>query len=148
MRKKLLPLAAGRRANTRQTDPTLSEKGVGNSEKPVKSKERAKSKSVVTKASVVKKVTASESRLVARASEDIVDLIKNAADIANMSVSQFLKDAAIERAQDVISKHQVIHLTVKGANELFAALENPPAPNKFLRDAAARYEERANGRAS
>ena len=115
MKKKLLPLAS-------QTG-SVSPKPVGFKKSPA----------------------SSEPRLVARASQDVVDLIKNAADLAGVSLSQFLTDSAVKSAEKVIAEKQQIHLSVESANMVFAAIENPPAPNSHLLAAAARFEERRNG---
>jgi len=42
----------------------------------------------------------------------------------------------------VIEKAKTITLTLEGANNVFDALEKPPAPNKALLDAANRFKQK------
>ncbi len=87
-------------------------------------------------------VAPKEARLVARTSVDMRELIKYAADLSGATISQFLIEAAAAKAESVIEKARTITLTLEGANNVFDALEKPPAPNKALLDAANRFKER------
>lgn len=84
-------------------------------------------------------------RLQMRAPTDVIELIRRAADISNVTVSQFLAKSALDKAIAVIDQHCVVRLTEEGASALYAALKNPPAPTPYLLEAAARYEQRTNG---
>ena len=86
--------------------------------------------------------TLKDTRLVARVSQDIQELISNAAEISGSTLSQFLVDAATAKALDVISQAQTVKLSMAGASKVFEAIENPPAPNKKLMAAAKRYQEK------
>ena len=80
-----------------------------------------------------------------RAPTDVIELIRRAADISNVTVSQFLAKSALDKAVAVIDQHCVVRLTEEGASALYAALKNPPAPTPYLLEAAARYEQCTNG---
>lgn len=86
-------------------------------------------------------VAPKEARLVARVSQDVQELIKNAADMSGATLSQFIVEAVTAKANSVIEQTRNIRLTLEGANRVFDALENPPAPNKALLDAANRYKQ-------
>ena len=66
-----------------------------------------------------------ETRLVARTSKEIQDIIQRAADYSGATLSQFLIDSAMEKARTVIRQTETLHLSMKGADALFEALENP-----------------------
>lgn len=85
-------------------------------------------------------VTAKEARLVARASADVQELIKYAADLSGATISQFIIEAATAKANSVIEKVKNIQLSLEGANNIFNALENPPTPNQALLEAANRFK--------
>lgn len=85
-------------------------------------------------------VTAKEARLVARASTDVQELIKYAADLSGATISQFIIEAATAKANSVIEKVKKIQLSIEDANNIFNALENPPAPNQALLTAATRFK--------
>lgn len=89
--------------------------------------------------------TRSTVRLQMRAATDVIEFIRRAADISNVTVSQFLTESAMDKAIAVIDQHCVVRLTDEGASALYAALKNPPAPTPYLVEAAARYEQRTNG---
>ncbi|TVQ68900.1 MAG: DUF1778 domain-containing protein [Oceanospirillales bacterium] len=85
-----------------------------------------------------------DSRLVARASGEIQEIIQRAADYSGSSVSQFLIEAAMEKARNVIERSETLHLSMNGADALFAALDNPPKPNSKLMKAAQHYKDTVN----
>ncbi len=90
----------------------------------------------------MKPVTAKEARLVARASADVQELIKCAAELSGATISQFILDAAVTKANALIDSMNSIKLSLQSANALFDALENPPAPNSSLLAAADRYKSK------
>jgi uncharacterized protein (DUF1778 family) len=90
----------------------------------------------------MKPVTAKEARLVARASADVQELIKCAAELSGATISQFIVDAAVTKANALIESMNSIKLSLESANALFDALENPPAPNSTLLAAADRYKRK------
>ena len=87
-----------------------------------------------------------ETRLVARTSTDIQEIIQRAADYSGATLSQFLIDAAMEKAHSVITQTEVLHLSMKGAEALFDALDNPPKTNSKLLKAVKHYKGVVNVR--
>ncbi len=85
-----------------------------------------------------------ETRLVARASTEVQEIIQRAADYSGATISQFLIESAMEKARNVIEQSEALHLSMAGADALFDALENPPKANKKLRKAAQHYQETVN----
>ena len=80
-------------------------------------------------------------RLVARVSQDVQELIIMAAEISGATLSQFIVESATSKANKVITQSQTIKLSMKGAQAVFSALENPPSPNNKLKAAALRYNK-------
>ncbi|MCP4271258.1 MAG: DUF1778 domain-containing protein [Gammaproteobacteria bacterium] len=87
-----------------------------------------------------------ETRLVARTSSEVQEVIQRAADYSGTTLSQFLIEAAMDKARNVIERTETIHLSMTGADALFAILENPPAANAKIKRAAKRYKEVVNVR--
>ena len=85
-----------------------------------------------------------ETRLVARTSTEIQEIIQRAADYSGATLSQFLIESAMEKARNVIERTETLHLSIAGADALFSALENPPKANKKLLKAAVHYKGTAN----
>ncbi|WP_252178154.1 DUF1778 domain-containing protein [Endozoicomonas sp. 4G] len=85
-----------------------------------------------------------ETRLVARASYEVQEMIQRAADYSGATLSQFLIDSAMEKARTVIAETEAIHLSGKSADALLEALENPPKANSKLLEAAENYRGSVN----
>ncbi len=85
-----------------------------------------------------------DTRLVARTSTEIQEIIQRAADYSGATLSQFLIDSAIEKARNVIEKAETLNLSMASADTLFATLENPPKANDKLIKAAQRYRDSVN----
>ncbi len=86
-----------------------------------------------------------ETRLVARASTEVQEVIQRAADYSGATLSQFLIESAMERARSVIERSEALHLSMAGADALFSALENPPKANNKLLKAVQDYKSTVNG---
>jgi len=82
-----------------------------------------------------------ETRLVARTSTEIQEIIQRAADYSGATVSQFLIESAMEKARNVIERTETLHLSMAGADALLAVLENPPKANIKLLKAAQHYKD-------
>lgn len=85
-----------------------------------------------------------ETRLVARTTTEIQKIIQRAADYSGATLSQFLIESAMENARNVIERTETLHLSMTGADALFAALENPPKANSKLLKAAKHYKDTVN----
>jgi uncharacterized protein (DUF1778 family) len=56
------------------------------------------------------------------------------------TLNQFLVQAALERANEVLEREQTIALSLESAEHLFRLLENPPDPNERLKEVIQRHE--------
>lgn len=79
-------------------------------------------------------------RITARVPSNIREQLIEAAAFSGSTLNNFLVQAAIEKAQAVIEKERNIKLSYKDAEVFFKALENPPEPNKKLKDAVKKYK--------
>ena len=80
-----------------------------------------------------------EDRLNIRVRPDTRARIQQAADVAHVPVSDFVREAAERRAAEVLAEHErVTSLPVAVYEALVAALDAPTVPNDALRQAAAR----------
>ncbi|WP_417559744.1 DUF1778 domain-containing protein [Marinomonas sp.] len=83
-------------------------------------------------------------RLVARAPKDVQEIISNAAELSGASMSQFLINAALEKAKKVVERNRLLMLSMEGANRFFEALDNTPEI-QHLDDAYKALEGYENG---
>lgn len=87
-----------------------------------------------------------ETRLVARTSIEIQEIIQRAADYSGSTLSHFLIESAMEKARTVIEQAESLHLSICSADALLSALENPSKANAKLRKAAKNYQDTVNVR--
>jgi uncharacterized protein (DUF1778 family) len=80
-------------------------------------------------------------RLEARVTSEQKSLIQHAAELEGRSVTDYIIASVEVAARETIRAHQILELTVRETEALFAALENPPEPNEQLRAAAREYRE-------
>jgi uncharacterized protein (DUF1778 family) len=66
-------------------------------------------------------------------------ILKKAAALTGQDLTSFITAATVERAIEVIEKHERIVLSEKDAEFFLATLENPPEPSDKLKAAAAEY---------
>ncbi len=81
-------------------------------------------------------------RITARVSAQVKDTLSSAAEIMGATLNQFLIQAALEKAENIIEKEKIIYLSKKDAEVFFSSLENPPEPNKKLKNAYVNYKEK------
>ncbi|WP_404359512.1 DUF1778 domain-containing protein [Methylotuvimicrobium sp. KM1] len=85
---------------------------------------------------------ANNERITARVSEQIKETLIAAADLTGATLNQFLVQAALEKAERVIEKDKLIHLSQQDAEFFFDVLDNPPEPNDKLINAVKNYKAR------
>lgn len=85
-----------------------------------------------------------EKRLVARAGPEIHRLIVEAAELQGSTVSQFLLDAAMERAALVTERATRLSTSREAFESMMEALDQPARPLPRLRQAAQRYKEQVD----
>jgi uncharacterized protein (DUF1778 family) len=77
-------------------------------------------------------MSAKTERISARVDERVLETLTRAASLVGSTVNQFLVQAALERAQNVIEEQDIIRLSTKDSERFFNAIENPPPPNEKL----------------
>jgi uncharacterized protein (DUF1778 family) len=85
-------------------------------------------------------IAISSERITARVSAQIKQTLTDAANLSGATLNQFLVQAALEKAQHIIEKDTLIHLSKNDAEAFFQALERPPQPNAKLLDAVKHYK--------
>ncbi len=65
---------------------------------------------------------------------------EKAADILGMNLSSFLRTIALERSSEILRRQESILLNNKDRDAFLAALDNPPEPNKALKQAYKDYK--------
>ena len=79
-------------------------------------------------------------RITARVSDGVRDTLEQAAELLGATVNQFVVQTAYVEAQRVIERESVIRLSQKDAHKVLALLDNPPKPNKRLKDAVKTFQ--------
>jgi uncharacterized protein (DUF1778 family) len=80
-------------------------------------------------------------RITARVSDTVRVTLEQAAELLGATVNQFVVQTAYQEAQRVIERESVIRLSQKDARKVLALLDNPPKPNKRLRDAVKVFKD-------
>lgn len=68
------------------------------------------------------------------------ETLQTAADLSGATLDQFLLQAALKEAQEILAKERVITLSAKDADTVFSLIENPPEPSDKLKQAAIKYK--------
>lgn len=82
-----------------------------------------------------------QARIGARVPREVYETLCRAAELTGATVNQFLVQAALKEAQEVIEREEVIRLSPRDWNWLLDLLENPPKPNARLKAAMKRYRK-------
>lgn len=85
--------------------------------------------------------TDKEKRLVARVNPEVHRRIAEAAELQGSTVSQFLLESALERADQVTEQVTRLRVSREGFEKMMEALDQPPRALPRLRRAAQRYKE-------
>lgn len=80
-------------------------------------------------------------RLEIRLKSDAKELIQQAAELRNQSLTQFVLATLTEGAEKVVAEHEQRVLSDRDRDLFLKLLENPPAPNPKLRRAAASHRK-------
>ncbi len=84
--------------------------------------------------------TYNEISLTTKLPASVKDTLQKAADLTETTLNKFMVQAAVKEAQKVIEAQQVIHLSSQDADRIFSLIENPPTPNKYLKEAIQRHQ--------
>lgn len=80
-------------------------------------------------------------RIGARVPREVYETLCRAAELTGATVNQFLVQAALKEAREVIERQEVIRLSPRDWNWLLDLMENPPKPNAKLKAALKRYRK-------
>jgi len=80
-------------------------------------------------------------RITARVSESVRTTLEQAAELSRATVNQFVVQTAYQEAQRLIERETVIRLSQEDARLVLALMDNPPKPNKRLKDAVKAFRE-------
>lgn len=84
---------------------------------------------------------AKQDRIGARVPREVYETLCRAAELTGATVNQFLVQAALKEAQEVIERQEVIRLSPRGWSWLLDLMENPPKPNAKMKAALKRYKK-------
>ncbi len=84
---------------------------------------------------------AKQDRIGARVPHEVYETLCRAAELTGATVNQFLVQAALKEAQEVIEREEVIRLSPRDWNWLLDLMEHPGKPNAQLSAALKRYQE-------
>lgn len=86
-------------------------------------------------------------RVSARLPKALQSRLEAAAELVGTTVNQFMVQAALEKAEQVIEHERVIKLSTRDMRQLLFALDSPRPPNDRLQAALARHRELMRGAA-
>jgi uncharacterized protein (DUF1778 family) len=85
-------------------------------------------------------------RISARLPKDVRERIEEAADRSGATLNQFLVQAAIEKADQILEREKVTKLSARDSEWLLNLLDQPPrAPNAKLQRALDDYQKATRG---
>ena len=84
---------------------------------------------------------AKQERIGARVPREVYETLCRAAELTGTTVNQFVVQAALKEAQEVIVREEVIRLSPRDWNWLLDLMENPSKPNAKLKAAMKRYQK-------
>lgn len=79
-------------------------------------------------------------RITARVSDAVRVTLEQAAELSGATVNQFVVQTAYQEAQRLIERESVIRLSQKDARKILILLDNPPRPNKRLKEAVKAFK--------
>ncbi len=80
-----------------------------------------------------------DDRVTTRIPRNVKNTLEQAANITGATLNQFIVQAALKEAQQILEAERVINLSEKDAETVFSLLENPPEPNENLKQAAEKH---------
>jgi uncharacterized protein (DUF1778 family) len=80
-------------------------------------------------------------RLTFRVTDEVMQRLNEALRVSGRTLTEFVTEAAIDKADEVIERERVLRITERDMEALPAALENPPEPNETLLRAYRRRRE-------
>ena len=84
-------------------------------------------------------------RISARVPKDLQERLEEAADRTGATISQFVLQAAVEKAEALFERERVTVLSARDAQRLFELIDNPPPPNDKLKRGLDSYRRATGG---
>lgn len=81
-----------------------------------------------------------DARVTARIPLAVKETLQKAADLSGATLNQFLVQAALKEAHQILEAERVIVLSEKDAQTVFSLWENPPEPNTRLKAAVEKHQ--------
>jgi len=94
----------------------------------------------------VKKIEPADERITARVPRSTRLIIERAAAIYGATINQFITQAAVERANEVLRSMETIKLSARDAKAFMTALASPPQPNEELLAAVREHDRLVESR--
>ena len=85
---------------------------------------------------------AAKSRLDFRIASDNKALIEQAAILSGQTVSDFAASTLLDKAHQIIERHQITKLSNTDRDIFLAMLDNPPQPNEALKNAVKNFRQK------
>ena len=79
-------------------------------------------------------------RITARVSTNVRTTLEQAAELLGSTVNQFVVQMAYQEAQRLLERESVIRLSQTDSRKILSLLDNPPKPNKKLKDAVKAFK--------
>jgi uncharacterized protein (DUF1778 family) len=93
-----------------------------------------------------KKNEPADDRITARVPHATRAIIERAAAIYGATISQFIVQAAVDRANEVLQSMEMVKLSSQDAQVVIEALTKPPVPNKALQEAVSAHKQLVDSR--
>lgn len=87
-----------------------------------------------------------DDRITARVPHATRTIIERAAAVYGATISQFVVQASVERANEVLQSMEMVKLSSRDARIFIDALTNPPVPNKRLQEAVRAHKRLVESR--
>jgi uncharacterized protein (DUF1778 family) len=87
-----------------------------------------------------------DDRITARVPHSTRTIIERAAAVYGATISQFVIQASVERANEVLHSMEMVKLSSRDAQIFIDALTKPPAPNKKLQEAVRAHKRLVESR--
>ena len=86
------------------------------------------------------KSSTNDARVTARIPSSVKETIEKAAHLTGATLNQFIVQAALKEAHNILKTEQVISLSERDAEKVFSLIENPPVPNEKLKAIATKHQ--------
>ncbi len=91
------------------------------------------------------KATKNSRRVASRVPQIVAIKPREAADLTGTTLSQFMVQAALEKAEKVIERERTIYFSANDAAMLINLLDSPAGPNAALMKAFERFKQKEKG---